>query len=93
VALPGRLLHVDTKRFQRFTRQGHAVTGDRHRSSVEKRTRIGHEFGHSVVDDHSRLAYSELDRDERAATVVAFVQRPQPLPQPRFCWTTLTLTV
>jgi hypothetical protein len=74
VALPGRLLHVDTKRFQRFTRQGHAVTGDRH-------------------DDHSRLAYSELDRDERAATVVAFVQRPQPLPQPRFCWTTLTLTV
>ncbi len=30
---------------------------------------------HSLVDDHSRLAYSELHRDERAATVTAFVER------------------
>jgi len=27
------------------------------------------------VDDHSRLAYSELHPDERAATVAAFVER------------------
>jgi transposase InsO family protein len=72
---PGDLLHVDTKRFQRFTRPGHAVTGDRHRTGLEKRLRVGHEFVHSVVDDHSRLAYSELHRDERAATVVGFVDR------------------
>src|SRR5438876_914267 len=28
---PGDLLHIDTKRFVRFSRPGHAVTGDRHR--------------------------------------------------------------
>jgi transposase InsO family protein len=30
---------------------------------------------HSLVDDHSRLAYSELHRDERAATVTGSVER------------------
>ena len=36
---------------------------------------IGYEFVHSAVDDHSRLAYSELYPDERAASVTAFVER------------------
>ena len=72
---PGELLQMDTKRFQRFTRAGHAVTGDRFRSGVEKRMRVGHEFVHSMLDDHSRLAYSELHPDERAQTVTAFVER------------------
>jgi len=72
---PGDLLHIDSKRFVRFTRPGHAVTGIRDRTSVEKKMRIGHEFVHSLVDDHSRLAYSELHRDERAATVAAFLAR------------------
>ncbi len=72
---PGDLLHMDTKRYSRFDRPGHAVTGDRHRSGAEKRARIGYEWVHSIVDDHSRLAYSELHRDERAATVVGFVER------------------
>jgi hypothetical protein len=66
---------MDTKRFQRFTRPGHAVTGDRFRTGAEKRMRVGHEFVHSIVDDHSRLAYSELHRDERAPTVTAFLGR------------------
>ena len=73
---PGDLLQMDTKRFQRFTRPGHAVTGDRFRTGTEKRTRVGHEFVHSIVDDHSRLAYSELHPDQRAATVTGFVERP-----------------
>jgi len=68
-------LHVDTKRFVRFTRPGHAVTGDRHRSGAERRMRVGYEWVHSLVDDHSRLAYSELHRDEKAATVTGFVER------------------
>ena len=74
-ACPGDLLHIDSKRFARFARPGHAVTGDRFRSGAEKRSRVGHEFVHSLVDDHSRLAYSELHPDERAATVTAFVER------------------
>jgi transposase InsO family protein len=72
---PGDLLHVDSKRFARFSRPGHAVTGDRRVTGAEKRMRVGYEWVHSLVDDHSRLAYSELHPDERAATVTGFVER------------------
>jgi transposase InsO family protein len=72
---PGDLLQMDTKRFARFTSPGHAVTGDRFRSGAQKRERVGYEFAHSIIDDHSRLAYTELHRDERGPTVVAFVER------------------
>jgi transposase InsO family protein len=72
---PGDLLHIDSKRFVRFTRPGHAVTGDRHRTGAELRMRVGYEWVHSLVDDHSRYAYSELHRDEQAATVIGFLER------------------
>jgi len=68
---PGQLLHVDVKRFGRFQAPGHAVTGDRRQRS----RRVGWEYVHSLVDDCSRLAYSELHDDERADTVTAFVRR------------------
>ena len=68
---PGDLLHMDTKRYSRFDRPGHAVTGDR----SERNRRAGYEWVHSIVDDHSRLAYCELHGDERAETVVGFVKR------------------
>src|SRR4051794_4598084 len=72
---PGDLLQMDTKRFGRFTRPGHKVTGTRDRTGAEKRMRVGWEFCHSMIDDHSRLAYTELHPDEKAATVTAFVER------------------
>jgi transposase len=72
---PGDLLQMDTKQFQNFTRPGHAVTGDRHRTGAEKRMNVGKQFAHSMIDDHSRLAYTELHGDERALTVTAFVAR------------------
>jgi transposase InsO family protein len=72
---PGDLLQMDTKRFARFTRPGHAVTGDRATTGARMRERVGYELAHSMIDDHSRLAYTELHRDERAATVVGFVAR------------------
>jgi transposase InsO family protein len=72
---PGDLLHIDSKRFVRFTRPGHAVTGDRFTNSAEMRQRVGFEWVHSLVDDHSRYAYSELHPDERAATITGFVER------------------
>jgi transposase InsO family protein len=72
---PGDLLHMDTKRYARFSRPGHAVTGNRFTSGAEKRERVGYEFCHSIVDDHTRLAYSELHPDELAETVVAFTRR------------------
>jgi transposase len=68
---PGNLLHMDTKRCERFTEPGHAVTGDRRR----RNRGAGHEYAHSLVDDCSRLAYSEVHDDERAPTVTGFTRR------------------
>src|SRR5215203_1891590 len=72
---PGDLLHMDVKRYPRFAREGHAVTGDRSRTGAEVRNPLGHDYFHAIVDDHSRLAYGELLNDERAATTTAFVER------------------
>jgi Integrase core domain len=66
---------MDTKRYARFLRPGHAVTGVRDKTFAEKQARWGYEYAHTIVDDHSRLAYSELHPDQRADTVTAFVGR------------------
>src|SRR3954471_10963085 len=75
---PGDLLHMDTSRYARFLRPGHRVTGVRSQQSrrwMRPETRVGYDYAHAIVDDHSRLAYVELHDDERAATVTAFVKR------------------
>ncbi len=75
---PGDLLHMDVSRFARFERPGHAVTGDRSQRSrnwMRPETRVGYDYAHAIVDDHSRLAYVELHPDERAATVTGFLER------------------
>jgi transposase InsO family protein len=75
---PGDLLHMDVSRYARFERPGHAVTGDRSQRSrgwMRPETRVGYDYAHAIVDDHSRLAYVELHPDERAATVTGFVER------------------
>jgi transposase InsO family protein len=75
---PGDLLHMDVSRYARFERPGHAVTGDRSQGSrkwMRAETRVGYDYAHAIVDDHSRLAYVELHPDERAATVTGFVER------------------
>ena len=66
---------MDTKRYARFARPGHAVTGDRTSTGAEKRQQVGTEYAHAIIDDHTRVAYSELHPDERADTVVSFTQR------------------
>ena len=68
---PGNLLHMDTKKLGKFDQPGHALTGDRTRRSPS----AGWEFVHSIMDDCSRLAYSEIHDDEQAATVTAFTRR------------------
>jgi transposase InsO family protein len=75
---PGDLLHMDTSRYARFLRPGHRVTGDRSQQSrrwIRPETRVGYDYAHAIVDDHSRLAYVELHNDEKAATVTGFVER------------------
>ena len=68
---PGQLLHMDIKKLGRFEQPGHALTGDRRRRS----RRVGWEYVHSIVDDCSRLAYSEIHDDQTAPTVTAFTRR------------------
>jgi len=75
---PGDLLHMDTSRYARFLRPGHRVTGDRShrvRGWGRPETRVGYDFIHAIIDDHSRLIYVELHEDEKAATVTGFVER------------------
>jgi transposase InsO family protein len=75
---PGDLLHMDTSRYARFLRPGHRVTDDRSQRSrnwMRPETRVGYDYAHAILDDHSRLAYVELHNDEKAATVTAFVER------------------
>jgi transposase InsO family protein len=75
---PGDLLHMDTSRYARFQRPGHRVTSDRSHGGggwMRPETRVGYDFAHAIVDDHSRLAFVELHPDEKAATVSGFVER------------------
>lgn len=44
-------------------------------TATRKQTRIGYEYVHSLVDDHSRLAYSEILPDEKGPTCAAFFRR------------------
>jgi hypothetical protein len=61
---PGNLLHIDTKRHARLIEPGPCGDGQGTRGSRG----AGWEFVHTLVDDCSRLAYSEIHDDERAAT-------------------------
>jgi transposase InsO family protein len=75
---PGDLLHMDVCSYARFRRPGHRATGDRSqrdRHWMAASTRVGYDYAHAVIDDHTRLAYVELHQDEKAATVTGFVER------------------
>jgi len=83
-ARPGELVHVDIKKLGRLREGGgwrmHGRTSAIARSNKAAGSRgelVGHEFVHSAVDDHSRLAYCEVLPDEQAATAVAFWTRAQ----------------
>jgi transposase InsO family protein len=75
---PGDLVHIDIKKLGKVPPGGGWRVHGRSaatRSARAKRRRIGFGFVHSMVDDHSRLAYSEVLDDERADTTVAFLRR------------------
>ncbi len=68
---PGELVHLDIKKLGKIGRVGHRIHGNR-RTRV---TGIGWEYTHVAIDDHSRLAYSEVLADETAETTAGFVRR------------------
>ncbi|WP_273455193.1 IS481 family transposase [Nevskia ramosa] len=68
---PGEMLHLDTKKLGRIEKVGHRITGD-----PRDHTRgVGWEVLHLAIDDHSRLAYTEVLPDERQDTAAAFLMR------------------
>jgi transposase InsO family protein len=68
---PGELVHLDIKRLSRFRRPGHRLTGSRFMQSAG----MGYEFLHVAIDDHARVAYCELYRDERGLSAIRFLTR------------------
>ncbi|MGI5216118.1 IS481 family transposase [Plantactinospora sp. CA-290183] len=81
---PGAMLHVDVKKYGNIPDGGGwryvgRAQGDRNREATARRTgarntryepRVGTAFVHTVVDDHSRLAYAEIRDDEKATTAI-----------------------
>ena len=84
---PGSLIHVDVTKFgnipdgggHRFlgraqcTRNRHAMAGVNRNKDHQPRLGIG--YLHTVVDDHSRVAYVEMHTDERSETAIGVLRR------------------
>ena len=71
---PGELVHVDVKKLGRIPDGGGHKTLGR-QAGRATRGSMGFDYIHSAVDDHSRLAYSEIHADQKAATCAAFLRR------------------
>ena len=81
---PGAMLHVDVTKYGNIPDGGGwryvgRDQGRRHREATARRTgqrigdykpRIGTAFVHTVIDDHSRVAYAEIRDDEKAVTAI-----------------------
>jgi transposase InsO family protein len=74
---PGELVHMDVKKLGRIPDGGGWRSRGREAANQNgrKSRRVGYDYVHSVVDDHSRLAYSEILDDERADTCADFLAR------------------
>jgi transposase InsO family protein len=84
---PGSLVHVDVKKLGNIPDGGGwrfvgKKQGRRNKVMTPTATRskwhdpnTGHAFVHSVLDDHSRVVYSEVHDDERKETAVAVLRR------------------
>jgi hypothetical protein len=79
-AAPGEIIHIDIKKLGKFSRTGHRITSDR---TGQTNTRgVGWEHGHLAIDDHFRLAYSEILPDEKRRSCLR-LQRLALLSKPR----------
>ncbi|ALE82824.1 IS481 family transposase [Pseudonocardia sp. HH130629-09] len=74
---PGELVHMDVKKLGRIPDGGgwraHGRAAREH--TRDRATRLGFDYIHSLVDDHSRLAYSEVLPDEKGRTCAGFLRR------------------
>ncbi len=73
---PGELVHMDVKKLGRIPDGGGwRALGRGRGDNRDRRHGSGYDYVHSLVDDHSRLAYSEICSDEKGATCAAFLTR------------------
>lgn len=73
---PDELIHVDIKKLGRIPNGGGwKKLGQEIGRHNNGRRGLGYAFLHHAVDDHSRLAYSEILADERKETAAAFWER------------------
>jgi transposase InsO family protein len=84
---PGSLLHVDVKKLGNIPDGGGhryvgRAQGDKNRAATPGKPRnrhhnpkLGTAFVHTVIDDHSRVAYAEIHDDETAATAIGVLRR------------------
>lgn len=77
---PGDLVHVDIKKLGRIPEGGgHKVlgrqAGRKNKTGTQANRRPGYAYLHNAVDDHSRLAYTEILADEKKDTAAGFWQR------------------
>jgi transposase InsO family protein len=70
---PGELVHMDVKKIGRIPDGGGWRAHGR--SGRNPGRRVGFDYIHSLVDDRSRLAYSEILADEKGATCAGFLTR------------------
>jgi transposase InsO family protein len=83
---PGALLHVDVKKLGNIPDGGGwryvgKQQGQRNRAATpgkprntQNKNKIGTAFVHTVIDDHSRVAYAEIHNDETSATATAVLR-------------------
>jgi len=73
---PGELIHIDIKKLGKFNRIGHRITGDRHgQSNLRSRGQgPGWEYVHVCIDDASRIAFSQVMKNEKRGCAVAFLK-------------------
>lgn len=72
-ATPGELVHVDIKKIGRIPDGGGWRAHGRGNAGPAQR--VGYEFVHAAVDDHSRLAYVEVLASENGVACAAFWRR------------------
>ncbi len=76
---PGALVHVDVKKLGRIPAGGgwrlHGRDANVSVANRHKKTKIGYDYVHTAIDDHTRLAYSEVLDDEKDRTCAGFLHR------------------
>ena len=74
---PGELVHMDVKKIGKIPPGGGWKAHGREmgKTSKQKKAKIGYDYVHSMVDDHSRFAYTEILPDEKGATCAGFLTR------------------